>query len=229
MTTRHPIRLVLALCVAIALGALTWPAFAATGVPTPGGGGGSGGGSGGGQQSLTLDSLSLAAYPEMGGTSTFVGRCNPLGKSTFWFRVAGSAIGPSAFPGTFVETGTFTLGPMLPMPDGNIVATPLAFMSTFTIQSTGGAVFGVKTLSKQPLEPFNFGACGEGAFFGFPNGVAIQIRADYAAVLMRGGVVDFDRGTSFVDYGDIGARPNTGIGAFGFIEIFTPQPRSAGE
>ena len=44
------------------------------------------------------------------GTSQATGTCTPLGDSAFSFHVTGTAIGP--YPGTFVEDGTFTIGPV---------------------------------------------------------------------------------------------------------------------
>src|SRR5688500_17123199 len=50
-----------------------------------------------------------------GGKSSITGTCNPDGVSQFQFLVTGSAFGP--YEGSFVEAGSFTLGPRQPAPD----------------------------------------------------------------------------------------------------------------
>jgi hypothetical protein len=187
----------------------------------------------------TLTGESLIAHPETGGTSEVVGVCNPSGTSTFTFSVSGRvASGP--YPGTFSESGTLTLGPFVTQPDGFVVATPISFESSFTITSPMATITGSKTLSSEPLTPYNTGACGEILTpFGFPslppNAISIQARVDYTAqiVIANNHATFLDSGSAFLDYGDLGVR-DVPFGPFRFVEIFesdrpapTPAPRVA--
>jgi hypothetical protein len=154
------------------------------------------------------------------GTSEVSGTCNASGISTFTFTVTGTASGP--YPGTFTESGSFTLGPAVTQPDGNIVFPPLALDATFTILSATTTITGQKSLSPRTLKPYDFGACGEGlAPFGFstPNAAALQIMARYEAVIPRDGKTFRDHGDSFVDYGDLGVR-DTPFNPWAFVETF---------
>jgi hypothetical protein len=154
------------------------------------------------------------------GTSAVTGTCNPDGLSRFRFVVTGEASGP--YPGTFEESGTFTLGPRQPAPDnptgdpgGNHHFPPLKFRSAFTIFSGPKVVTGHRTLSDVPPptpdDPFfNFGACGQGLSQpGIPvptNAISLQIRTDYRAHIRTPTGNHLARGSSLVDYGDLGVR-----------------------
>lgn len=64
------------------------------------------------------------------------GTCAEYGSSTFAFSASGTSTG--AYPGTFIETGTVTVGEM----DDRSTQAMLAFSSTFEIQSPNGHVVG---------------------------------------------------------------------------------------
>lgn len=153
------------------------------------------------------------------GTSTVTGTCNPLGTSTFTFTVTGVAVGP--YQGTFVEEGTFTLGP---------VGFPLeAFDATFTIASAEGTVTGTKTLTG--VTPTHGGVCGEFAFGGTEeDAVSLQTAVAYTAQITTSGGTATDQGDSFVTYGDTQLRgePAGGSG-FSFVETFASTSFSVDE
>src|SRR5207248_6940002 len=72
--------------------------------------------------------------------------CNPGGTSTISFELEGTAVGP--YPGTFKESGTFTIGPVGPQvapnpPFGTVLSAAL----TFTIFSGPTTITGTKTLA----------------------------------------------------------------------------------
>jgi hypothetical protein len=165
------------------------------------------GGNGGGIASLTGETLAASELPPVG-SSTVTGTCNPLTNSTFDFTVTGAATGP--YTGTFTESGTFTVGPVL-MPG------LLSFDSTFTITSPQGTVTGTKTFTG----PLNVGLCGLAAF---PppaslNAHSIQGALSYTAQITTPTGSGTDSGTSVVTYQDTGLR---GLGnGFSFDENFT--------
>lgn len=67
------------------------------------------------------------------------GTCNASGTSTFTFTASGPAAGP--YPGTFTETGSFTMqGP----PDAEGVSVLTDFQASFEIHSLVGEVTGTK-------------------------------------------------------------------------------------
>lgn len=93
----------------------------------------------------------LAADPVDGLNVTLTGQftsisgsCDPDGTSTITFRVAGTAVG--TYPGTFVETGTVTIGPLAEFPQIDLWhAGPVtSFDAHFTIDSPAGQVEGTK-------------------------------------------------------------------------------------
>src|SRR5215212_3421973 len=89
--------------------------------------------------------------------------CDKAGSTTISFTAQGSAFGP--YSGTFVETGTFTIGPQTDTTiDTRGVGAITAFQATFTINSQFpvGTVTGSKQLS--PTAPTGsslamFGSC----------------------------------------------------------------------
>jgi hypothetical protein len=89
--------------------------------------------------------------------------CNKAGDTTISFEARGSAFGP--YSGTFVETGTFTIGPQDDTTiDSRGVGPVTAFQASFTIDSTFpvGTITGQKSLS--PTAPTEsslavFGSC----------------------------------------------------------------------
>jgi hypothetical protein len=89
--------------------------------------------------------------------------CNKTGTTTVNFTAQGSAFGP--YSGTFVETGSFTIGPQTDTSiDTRGVGPITAFQATFTINSQlpAGTVTGTKQLaSTAPTSPSLavFGSC----------------------------------------------------------------------
>lgn len=145
------------------------------------------------------------------GTSQVDGTCNPLGTSTFTFTVTGVAVGP--FPGTFVETGTFTLGP---------VGFPIeSFEATFTITSPAGTVSGTKTLTG--ATSIGSGVCGAFAFGGTEaEAVDLQTAVRYTAQITTPGGTATDSGDSFANYDETQLRGEAAQGnGFSFTETFT--------
>ena len=181
------------------------------------------GGSGDGGNSATPASLTgevlLTAASAGVGSSTATGTCNPLGTSTFTFEVTGEAIGP--YPGTFVERGTFTLGP---------VGFPLVlFDATFTIDSPVGLVTGSKTL--EGVLPTHSGACGEAVFLGTePEAFHFQVPVRYTAQITTPSGTARDSGNSFVTYSDTQLRgPVVNNHGFAFDESFESTSFLPGE
>jgi hypothetical protein len=163
-----------------------------------------GGKKGAGVAPLTGETLLASESPPVG-TSTVSGTCNPLGNSTFDFTVTGEASGP--YPGTFTESGTFTISPIA----------LVSFDSTFTITSTQGTVTGTKTFTG----PLNVGACGLLAFPppASPNAHSLQATLSYTAQITTPTGSGSDSGTSVVTYQDTRVR---GLGnGFSFDENFT--------
>ena len=118
-----------AVAVTALFGCLAAPAAAQTGI-----------------QSLDGEFLTLPAVEgDPNGIPTTAYDCDPTGDSTIGFSVSGVATGP--YPGTFTETGTFTLGPQTSS-DG--LGPVTSFEAEFTINSAAGAVTGTKTLTANP-------------------------------------------------------------------------------
>jgi hypothetical protein len=168
-----------------------------------------GGKNGAGVAPLSGETLLASEIPPVG-TSTVSGTCNPLANSTFDFTVTGQASGP--YPGTFTESGTFTIGP----------ATSVAlvsFDSTFTITSPQGTVTGTKSFTG----PLNFGACGLLAFPppASPNAHSLQATLSYTAQITTPTGSGSDSGTSVVTYQDTRVRGLMGFNGFSFDENFT--------
>jgi hypothetical protein len=144
------------------------------------------------------------------GTSQATGTCDPLGTSTFTFEVTGVAVGP--YPGTFVERGTFTLGP---------AGFPLeAFEAEFTITSPAGIVTGTKTL--QDVVVTHSGVCGEFAVPGTePEAFFFQVPVRYTASITTPSGSGTDSGNSFVTYSETQLRgPGVEGNGFAFDESF---------
>jgi hypothetical protein len=153
------------------------------------------------------------------GTSQVDGTCNPLGTSTFTFTVTGVAVGP--FPGTFVETGTFTLGP---------VGFPIeSFEATFTITSPAGTVSGTKTLAG--ATSIGSGVCGAFAFGGTEaEAVDLQTGVRYSAQITTPGGTATDSGDSVVNYDETQLRGEAAqSNGFSFTENFTSTSFVPGE
>jgi hypothetical protein len=74
------------------------------------------------------------------------GNCDREGTSTYAFEVSGVAAGP--YPGTFTETGSFTIGPHdVEFFPGQFGGRLTAFQAAFTIVGPAGTVRGTKTLA----------------------------------------------------------------------------------
>jgi hypothetical protein len=145
------------------------------------------------------------------GTSQVDGTCNPLGTSTFTYTVTGVAVGP--FPGTFVESGSFTLGP---------VGFPIeSFEATFTITSAAGTVTGTKTLTG--ATSIGSGVCGAFAFGGTEaEAVDLQTGVRYTAQITTPSGTATDSGDSVVSYDETQLRGEAAQGnGFSFTESFT--------
>jgi hypothetical protein len=116
-------------------------------------------------QAVSLDGESLESSLAFAGQQTTFGNftCDKAGTTTISFESTGSALGP--YSGTFVETGTFTIGPQTDTSiDTRGVGAITAFSATFTINSQFpvGTVTGSKQLS--PTAPTGsslamFGSC----------------------------------------------------------------------
>jgi hypothetical protein len=116
-------------------------------------------------QALSLDGESFESTQAIPGQETtfdnFV--CDKTSSTTVSFTTQGSAFGP--YSGTFVETGSFTIGPQTDTSiDTRGVGPITAFQATFTINSQfpAGTVTGTKQLS--PTAPTTpslavFGSC----------------------------------------------------------------------
>jgi hypothetical protein len=166
---------------------------------------------------VPLTGETLAASETAVGTSVVDGTCIPLGTSVFTFTVTGIASAP--YPGTFIEEGAFTLGPL---------GTVEAFASEFTIFSGAGTVNGTKELDPTSME-VNFGACGM-AVFGGTEAEAIQLQAplryEDATITTPSGTAT-DSGTSYVLYDETQIR---GVGnGFDFVETFVSTSFSGGD
>ncbi len=116
-------------------------------------------------QAVSLDGESLESSLAIPGQETTFGSfvCDKAGTTTVSFTTQGSALGP--YFGTFVESGTFTIGPQTDTSiDTRGVGAITAFQATFTIDSQFpvGTVTGTKQLS--PTAPTTpslaaFGSC----------------------------------------------------------------------
>jgi hypothetical protein len=156
----------------------------------------------------TLPAPTLAGESLLGSTdaaaATFDGTCLAAGPSDFHFIVSGSASG--ALPGTFVESGTFTIDA------GRLVS----FHSDFTITSRAGTAVGARDLSPAQLEGAT-AFCGEVAW-GFHDGVVLSFDSTYAATVRTPGRSTPSAGTAGFTYSDVGSRSvPSGMTAFQFI------------
>jgi hypothetical protein len=176
---------------------------------------------GGSVASLTGENLSSQEVTDAGqtGTSVVNGMCNPLGQSNFTFTVTGIAEGP--YPGTFSESGSFTLNAFAMFPDFD--STIESFQSTFTINSPAGTVTGNKSM--EGFEATSFGICGLLAL-GMPEAISIFGTTSYNATINGSAQ---DSGTTFVDYTDLDL-PDLGlVNGHNFSETFTSTAPPGGD
>lgn len=116
----------------------------------------------------TLTGEFLSAFPNAIPTSTveIVATCNPAGTSTIAWSVSGDAFGP--YPGTFVETGTATVGPQTAPAFVNGMQLGYLFNveAFFAIDSPIGQVIGSKRLTGTS----DLGGCRDLVNFVLPDG-----------------------------------------------------------
>ncbi|HSO28802.1 MAG TPA: hypothetical protein VLS28_02795, partial [Candidatus Sulfomarinibacteraceae bacterium] len=109
----------------------------------------------------TLSGEFLSAYPAYISTSTvnIVATCDPNGTSTISWSVSGDAIGP--YPGTFVETGSATLGPQTAPAyvNGLQLGYLVSVEAFFAIDSPTGQVIGSKRLTSTTASLSDVGGC----------------------------------------------------------------------
>jgi hypothetical protein len=195
--------------VAIMFGLATPLAYADDGDDDDGGGGGSA------VASLNLENFISQEFSEVGetGTSDVNGTCNPFTTSTFTFEITGVAAGP--YPGTFTESGSFTLNAFAAPPDfDNTLA---SFESTFTITSGATTVEGSKSLVETlPSQ----GLCGFPAIpSGGPEAVSLFGTMSYSAEITTPTGTGTDSGTAFVNLADFD-NPDL-VNSHSFTESFT--------
>jgi hypothetical protein len=162
---------------------------------------------------LTGEAFFAFEIPVESGSSEITGTCNPTGVSNFSFHVTGFAAGP--FPGSFDESGTFSVGPA---PTFGL----LSFQSSFTILAADATITGTKTLTSGGVA---FGVCNSfivGGDLAIPtDNVQMQATVDYTAQITTVAGTSTDTGTSFVDYGDTRVRGVPNLQEFSFSETYT--------
>jgi hypothetical protein len=144
--------------------------------------------------------------------------CDPDGTSHVDYEVTGVAVGP--YPGTFTESGTFTLSAPEPSPPPANVTTPrqvVSFSAEFTINSEIGQVTGTKSAEDVPLGPEGFAGCEEDVPFADAPGseeffekivTIVQVSfAEYQARIETDEGVFIDRGSSLVLVEDANIEP----------------------
>lgn len=152
--------------------------------------------------------------------------CDPSNTSTFSYQTSGTATGP--YPGTFIETGTVTIGPQV-FPSGQSAPSgPVtSWTASFTITTpTGEIVTGTKTLTLPPPGggPPVTGICTNGsATFGAEQAAntagSAQSLAYTATISVPGGDQFRDTGTSQASVSVTPATPQ----ANNFSETFASQ------
>jgi hypothetical protein len=107
---------------------------------------------------LTAEVLTAEVPPNPLGTLDVEANCDPAGVSTVTYAITGIAIGP--YPGTFVETLTFTVGPQNQAGGPiNLVGPLLSFQANFTIFSSTTTIVGSKSGVRS--DPGLVGVCRE--------------------------------------------------------------------
>jgi hypothetical protein len=133
----------------------------------------------------------------LGGVPTFVANCVD-GRSTISYMATGDAEGP--YPGTFTETGTVTMGPVV----GEFgVRALLKFRAEFTIDSPLGHISGTKKQVKD--FPDSGAQCLGETFFVF-------LVATYRAVISTDAGHCKTQGTAGVNLSSVGAGEEFGEG-----------------
>jgi hypothetical protein len=154
----------------------------------------------------------VAAPPTLTGETlsdldpTVTGTCDPSGTSTLSFRATGFPFGPYETPwpydtGSFVETGTASVGPQPPYQGGGSFASGdlTAFSATFSITTPEAQITGIKLADASSL---GGGTCQDVS--GDPDiGNAKYVSADVSRLRYEARIVTaegtfLDRGTSYV-------------------------------
>jgi hypothetical protein len=174
----------------------------------------------------TLSTEFLSAYPiplyEAGSSLDVVASCNPTGTSTIAWSAAGNAYGP--YPGTFVETGTATVGPQDGSADyvnGIPLGQVLSIDAFFTIDSSVGQVSGSKRLT---TSAGSMGGCAELVDF-LPPGSGTPVNGEFRRVFSNNMTYDalVDAGGAlYLDTGTVGTLLERFLGT-GMAEINVVQ------
>jgi len=150
----------------------------------------------------TLTSEFLSAFPAFIPTSTvdIVATCDPAGTSTIAWSVSGDAFGP--YPGTFVETGTATVGPQSApaFVNGLQLGYLISVEAFFAIDSPTGQVIGSKRLTGAT----DLGGCRDLDDFVAPDGTHVSgtfrrvaaLSMSYEAIVITDDAAYLDSGTS---------------------------------
>jgi len=154
----------------------------------------------------TLTGEFLSAWPiplyESGSSVDVVASCNATGTSTIAWSAAGNAYGP--YPGTFVETGTATIGPLdgsASYVNGIPLGRVLSIDAFFTINSSVGQVSGSKRLTTSTDSQ---GGCADLVNYTLPDGSGpvngefrrlFSNNMTYDALVDAGGMLYLDSGT----------------------------------
>jgi len=150
----------------------------------------------------TLTSEFLSAFPEFIPTSTvdIVATCDPARTSTIAWSVSGDAFGP--YPGTFVETGTATVGPQTApaFVNGLQLGYLISVEAYFAIDSPTGQVIGSKRLTGST----DLGGCRDLDDFVAPDGTHVNgtfrrvaaLSMSYEAIIITDDAAYIDSGTS---------------------------------
>lgn len=195
-------QLIPAVCLALALVALSSPGVLAQTLPP------------------TLTGETFLGGQFAPGTSSVVvtsASCNPSGTSTFTYSATGPSSGP--YTGTYSETGTATIGPQTfpGTPPSGLVT---SWSANFTITSTVGNVIGTKSLIPGTAPA---GICEDG-LVGF---IAQRSAATGAQNLLAyTAVITISGGDQFLDHGGSQASVNvfpTFSPFNNFFENFTSQ------
>jgi len=161
----------------------------------------------------TFSAADIFGFPN--GQISIIASCNPDGTSTFSYSASGNAFGP--FPGTFIESGTVTMGPQFIAPgEGIAFGDVLTFSASFTIDSPLGHVTGTKSL---PVPGFHGGTCVTPAPGSPFSGATLFLpTAAYAAQIQTTGAGTFsDSGNTTIEIGQACAIRC----ANSFLEFFT--------
>jgi hypothetical protein len=121
--------------------------------------------------------------------------CDPSGTSTITFRTSGVAVGP--YPGTYMESGTVTLGPQTGAA-GFVNGYPTGLITSvnvnFAVNSPIGQVSGTKSLPAQTVS--DFGICQSSLPGTFYEVCSCASTLAYTATIDAGGATYQDQGVA---------------------------------